>query len=365
MSGRTDVPDASPELAVSVVIPTYKRPAFLRSALASLRNQSRRDRIREVIVSENSDDPGSRAVCAEFADLPIRLSYHPARQPPRPYEHFVEAVAKASAEWVGLLADDDMWGRYHLEEAVTALRDHPDAVAFFGIGVIVGDDSREVRNGFSVHPHAFLPRCADAFETAWVWEPRDTLFETLLHVPVPMWSVVTRRSTALAAMEHFREPVVGMDADRYFLWGVGSRGPVIVGREATYFNRMHASNDVQRFIRDQPDANHAMAAEYTRRMLADAERLGIDPRAAWGEIAAALPRENLASFLNFDPWIVRGSFEELTRRWGAGWDGGLRQVERPAGSSRTLARDLCPPLLWRGLRWARQSFVIRQPRTAP
>jgi len=365
MSGRTDTPDAAPEIAVSVVIPTYKRPTFLRSALASLRNQSRRDCIREVIVSENSDDPASRLVCEEFADLPIRLSYHPARQPPRPYEHFVEAVAKASGEWVGLLADDDMWGRYHVEEAVMALLDHPEAIAFFGIGVIVSDDSREVRNGFSIHPHASLPRCADAFDTAWVWEPRDTLFETLLHVPVPMWSVVTRRSTALAAMEHFREPVVGVDADRYFLWGVGCRGRVIVGREATYFNRMHANNDVRRFIRDQPDANHAMAAEYTRRMLADAERLGIDPRAAWREIAAALPREKLAGFLNYDPWIVRGSFEELTKSWGAGWDGGLRHVERPAGSLRTLTRDLCPPLLWRGLRWARQSFVIRQPRTAP
>jgi len=365
MSGRTDVPDAAPEMVVSVVIPTYKRPAFLRSALASLRNQSRRDRIREVIVSENSDDPGSRAVCAEFADLPIRFSFHPARQPPRPYEHFVEAVAKASGEWVGLLADDDMWGRYHLEEALAALHDHPEAVAFFGIGVIVNDDSRLVRNGYSLLPHAALPRCAAGFDTAWVWQPRDTLFETLLHVPVPMWSVVTRRSTALASMEHFREPVIGMDADRYFLWSVGSRGPVVVGREATYFNRMHASNDVQRFVRDQPDANHAMAAEYTRRMLADAERLGIDPREAWREIAAALPHDRLAGFLNHDPWIIPGAFEELTRQWGEGWDGGLRRPARPERAARALVRELCPPLLWRGLRGARELFIVRQPRTVP
>jgi hypothetical protein len=95
MSGRTDVPDAAPELAVSVVIPTSK------------------------------------------------------------------AVANASGEWVGLLADDDMWGRYHLEEALAALHDHTDAVAFFGVGVIVNDDSREVRHAYSMLPHAALPRCAN------------------------------------------------------------------------------------------------------------------------------------------------------------------------------------------------------------
>jgi len=95
MSGRTDVPDAAPEMAVSVVILAYK------------------------------------------------------------------AVAKAAGEWVGLLADDDMWGRYHLEETVAALHDHPEAVAFFSIGVIVNDDLREVRDGFSIHPHASLPRCAN------------------------------------------------------------------------------------------------------------------------------------------------------------------------------------------------------------
>jgi hypothetical protein len=156
-----------------------------------------------------------------------------------------------------------------------------------------------------------------------------------------------------------------MDADRYFLWSVGRQGPVVVGREATYFNRMHASNDVQRFIRDQPDANHAMAAEYTRRMLADAERLGIDPRAAWAEIAAALPREKLAGFLNHDPWIIPGAFEELTRQWGEGWDSGLRWTADGDRNVRTLVRELCPPFLWRGLRGARELFNVRQPRTVP
>ena len=365
MSGVGTLQDAGPPLEVSVVIPTYKRPEFLRPALASLRNQSLRSCIREVVVSENSDDNGSRIVCEEFTDLPIRLSYHPAEQPPRPYAHFAAAVAKATCAWVALLADDDMWGRYHLAEAVAALGAHPEAVAFFGVGLIVGDDSREVRNSYSTLPHAALRRCREGFSSAWVWEPRDTLFETLLHVPVPMWSVVTRRSTALAAMDHFREPVVGVDADRYFLWGVGRQGPVVVGREPSYFNRMHGSNDVQRFIRDQPDTNRAMSADYTRRMLADAGRLGFDPRAAWEEIAGAMPQSRLAAFLNHDPWIVESSFDELTRQWGPNWDGGLRRTPPRAGGTRNLARELCPPLVWRGLRAAWQVFAMRPARTAP
>jgi hypothetical protein len=33
--------------------------------------------------------------------------------------------------------------------------------------------------------------------------------------------------------------------------------------------------------------------------------------------------------------------------------------------ARTLVRELCPPLLWRGLRGARELFNVRQPRTVP
>lgn len=342
---------------ISVVIPTYKRPAMLRAALESVRNQSRPDCIRDVIVSENSDDPGSRRACEEFPELPIRLSYHPAEIPPRPYAHFAVAVAKASGDWVALLADDDIWGRYHIEEACRALTERREAVAFFGNAAVIVDDTCDVRGAFSIRPHIAMAGSSQGCREFSVWETRDMLFETLLHVPLPMWSVVTRKATALAAMEHFHEPVVGMDADRYFIWRVGSQGPVVVGREITYLNRMHDSNDVLRFIREQPSENLAMAAEYTRRMLSDARRLGIDPLEAWRDIADRLPPSALAAFLNHDPWILKGAFDELTRQWGPGWDRGLRHRTRGNEGWRGVLREMCPPFFWRALLAGRRSFA--------
>jgi hypothetical protein len=88
-------------MKITVSIPTYRSGAMLRSALASVQNQSLRSAIAEVIVSENSDDPGSATVAREFPDLPSR---HVVQSPPTdPATHFTLVVDLAISEWVAVL----------------------------------------------------------------------------------------------------------------------------------------------------------------------------------------------------------------------------------------------------------------------
>lgn len=77
-------------MKTTILIPTYQRARLLYIALASVRSQTDRDLIAEVVVSENSADRGSLDVAAEFEDLPIR---HVFQHPPvDPGTHFAKLL---------------------------------------------------------------------------------------------------------------------------------------------------------------------------------------------------------------------------------------------------------------------------------
>lgn len=114
---------------VTVVIPTHRRPAFLRDALASVRAQSARHRISQVVVSENSADEESAAVCAEFPDLPID---YVQQRPPVPAIHHPKGfLDRVRSPLLALLLDDDWWGAKHLESALAVLDAERECIAVY------------------------------------------------------------------------------------------------------------------------------------------------------------------------------------------------------------------------------------------
>jgi glycosyltransferase involved in cell wall biosynthesis len=102
--------------AVSVVIPTYNRPALLREALASVRAQTFTDY--EVLVVVNGPETAlTRSACAiveEAGYLPLRI------------ERAGIAVAlnagikAARGEWIAFLDDDDLWEPGKLDVSLAA-----------------------------------------------------------------------------------------------------------------------------------------------------------------------------------------------------------------------------------------------------
>jgi glycosyltransferase involved in cell wall biosynthesis len=113
---------------LTVVIPTCRRPYFLRDALQSVADQTSLDRVETVIVSENSDSDDSRKVCEEFHSLPVQ--YIQQVQPLPALEHFAAFSKLVDTNLVAILHDDDWWFPTHLADSLEAL-EQTDVVACF------------------------------------------------------------------------------------------------------------------------------------------------------------------------------------------------------------------------------------------
>jgi len=112
---------------VSVVIPTYRRPHFLRIALGSVRDQTFRDI--EVIVQDDASPEDAAAVVAEFPELAI--SFHRNEHSIGQTANIAAAMRRATGKYLALLADDDCWKSEFLARMVEALEAKPDCVVAF------------------------------------------------------------------------------------------------------------------------------------------------------------------------------------------------------------------------------------------
>ncbi len=326
------------------MIPTHRRPDFLRSALESVRNQSRLDLVLEIVVSENSEDPRSEVVCREFQDLPVRF----IRQSPPfdAYLHLARLPTLAATPLVALLGDDDMWSRYHLEEAARLLASEPAAVACINMAVVANNSGRGIVGPHSTLLQSKVAPWIDRFSDHWTWGAKDVLLASLLWTPLNMWSYVGRRDATIDAMTVFAEPDQGTDADRFMLWRVAKAGPVVIGREVGLFYRMHSDNACARMETEAPDVQRRSWRMNLERMLDEAAEMGIDPKAEWQKTFgdADLPSIYTSRY----PMTVECR-NALLQRWGP-----VRQLRAPDETAarflKTMARELLPPFVQRGVR---------------
>ena len=328
------------QLRVTALIPTYKRPVLLRAALESVRNQSRPDLIAAVIVSENSTDPRSEDICRDFSDLPIRFVRQTIDL--EPYCHFSRIVELAETEHVALLGDDDMWGRYHIEEAARQLSAHQNAVAYIGGTAFVSDSSRAISSQGQLVAQSRIPPYSDRFADCWVWSAQEMLLASLLCTPLNMWALVGRRDHLLKAMEVFTEPNQGIDADRIMIWELSRLGEIVIGREMSLFYRVHGDNACARMLAESPMHHRQTSHAYTKRMLQEASDMGIDARALWLDMTSRMTPQQWNEVRTFSG-NLEGSRDALVAAWGD--DAG-----HPRDSDlKAMVRDILPPFLHRTL----------------
>lgn len=329
-------------MEISVVIPTHKRPEMLRSTLSSVAAQSRPDLIREVIVSENGDDAASKRVCAEFSGLPLR---HVNRQPTLAVlEHFETLVKEAKSPWVAWIADDDMWGRYHLAEAERLLALHPEAVAHVSACVLVDDEARQIWGGYGLTLDSLLRSSQLGLSDHEVWSLTQVLLETLLRTPVNLWGLVCRKEVLLKAAAGWRASGKAWDNDRLFWCCLIREGSLVIGREVGLFYRIHALSEASKYSR-QAAAWNAASAQTTRDVIAHATACGIDLRSEWARVWQALSPAQRERFLQ---GALPGAVAGLRQAWGeealATGNGNavLKLVKR-------ACRAICPPVVWQAL----------------
>ncbi|WP_299229772.1 glycosyltransferase family 2 protein [Sulfurihydrogenibium sp.] len=119
------------DLKISVLIPTYNRPEYLREALKSVLDQSLKPY--EVIVAD--DNPNEEInkknfeVANEFAkDYPF-IKYHKNEKNLGPAENYKNLFYLASGDLIHFLDDDNILAPYTLEELSKPFKDDNIAVS--------------------------------------------------------------------------------------------------------------------------------------------------------------------------------------------------------------------------------------------
>lgn len=130
---------ASDAPLVSVVIATYNRPAYLRSAIASVVSGDYRNV--EIIVADDLGTGANREIAARFADP--RIVYHRNETNLGMAANHIHAFRNfVSGQFIAVLNDDDEWGPSFLNKLVPILVDDPGLVIAFSDHHIIDEHGR-------------------------------------------------------------------------------------------------------------------------------------------------------------------------------------------------------------------------------
>lgn len=126
---------------VSVIIPTYNRPEYLKVALTSAVQQTYQNI--EIIVSDNCSSENPQSIIEDFKDSRIRFFRNESNL--GMFVNTMNAFKQAQGKYVASLLDDDMWEKDFLAKLVPALEANSDlALAFCDHYVIKADGTIDI-----------------------------------------------------------------------------------------------------------------------------------------------------------------------------------------------------------------------------
>lgn len=112
---------------VSVIIPTYNRPAYLKQAIKSAVGQTYQNI--EILVSDNQSTENPQAIVESFQDSRIRFWRNETNL--GMFANAINTTKKARGKYIASLNDDDVWNEDFLEKLVPFLEANRDlALAF-------------------------------------------------------------------------------------------------------------------------------------------------------------------------------------------------------------------------------------------
>ncbi len=127
-----------PSPSVTVLLPTFRRPALLARALSSVLAQTLTDL--QVVVCDNCSADSTPEVVAGFASRDPRVTYHCQPANIGAQANFGWAFAQVRSEFFCLFSDDDVLLPGFLALAVAGLRANPGAMAWGGEVLASQDD---------------------------------------------------------------------------------------------------------------------------------------------------------------------------------------------------------------------------------
>ncbi len=121
------MPMNTPQPLVSVIIPTYNRPEYLKQAISSAIRQTYQNI--EIIVSDNCSLENPQSLVESFQDKRIKFWRH--SQNIGMLANQLHTFKMASGKYVASLHDDDIWDENFLAKLVPHLEANPDLILAF------------------------------------------------------------------------------------------------------------------------------------------------------------------------------------------------------------------------------------------
>lgn len=122
---------------VSVLLTTYNRPKFLRTAIDSVLQQEYQD-FELIILDDNSDDPEQKQILMDYwnRDNVIVLKSNVKKEDRKKrvrYAYMINEGFKISrGEYIAYLCDDDFWYKEKLAKTIPYLDNRPDINCLYG-----------------------------------------------------------------------------------------------------------------------------------------------------------------------------------------------------------------------------------------
>jgi glycosyltransferase involved in cell wall biosynthesis len=238
---------------VTVVIPTYNRPIFLREALASVLAQD--FEAFDLLVVDDASSYDVASLIESFHDA--RISLHRHRRNLGYVQNSRWALCAPTTRYVAMLEDDDLWLPDHLGRAVAALERYSTAPFYCSVAEFFGAGKSGLHK----------PQWSEA-KTIELCDWRDTGFGVWLVWGVPMAAdtVVVRRR-ALDGL--FWGGKTWPFCQDYLWWGqLALKGAFVYDPQIDTRYRWHESNSLHTSLNSKCSARSLAQWRFTQRLLA-------------------------------------------------------------------------------------------------
>jgi glycosyltransferase involved in cell wall biosynthesis len=216
---------------VSVAMPTFNRPEYLRRAIEGVVAQTYTNL--EILIGDNGNSAKTREVVESFNDP--RITYIGREQNLGMALNVLSLCKQGSGEYFCILADDDFWGEDFIAKLVEPLEQHPGVAMGFSDFFVV-DGSSDVQ-----------PEATELTTQEW---GRDQL-EPGVHAPAFEIGLVKRSIPLVASL--FRRKAINLDkfvidtGNTYDLWlfylALENGGGAYYQNERLMYCRVHTGQD--------------------------------------------------------------------------------------------------------------------------
>ncbi|MDB5287277.1 MAG: hypothetical protein JWR05_2226 [Mucilaginibacter sp.] len=278
-------------MCITVIIPSYRRAKYLKTALESVKQQTVLNKIDRIIVSENSTDLGAKEVCDTFPELNIDFFQQDGNW--SAVEHLSWIINQSDSEFTAMLHDDDWWYTSHLQIGLEQLQ-QPDTSAYFSNFIFVKD---ETGTDATFHHANMISYVA---EKNTCLKPLHLSFEDVcclcyIYTPFHMSAMMAKTAFLKHANNDGLKNAKPWYADRILYPYLSLHGKIALNIQVLVGIRNHANNDAKTIDNTTRYNSHAEGALKIKVL---AEEKSVDVLDRWKKIITQLPQPEVEKLYN-------------------------------------------------------------------